>query len=79
MATIVRHNDTGKHLILVGTGYGAYQSKAADRFVNEQKSGEITVLACAFPDGRVLWCDSKEITVVEVDGKSPSEILSKYS
>lgn len=78
MATIVQHNDTGKHLVLVGTGYGAFQSNGPGDYLSKQYSGEMTVLACAFPDGKILWCDSKEVTVVEVDGQSPAAILSKY-
>ena len=33
MATIVRHNATGKNYCLLGTGFGAYQSKKPNMFL----------------------------------------------
>lgn len=78
MAIIVKHNETGKHLAVVGTGYGAFQSSSRDGYHLRADSGEMTMLACAFPDGKILWCDSKDVSVIEIDGKSPSEILEKF-
>lgn len=77
MAIIVKHNETGKHLALIGTGYGAFQSNGSAYYMSSH-SGEMTMLACAFPDGRILWCDSKDVTVVEIDGMSPDKLLEKY-
>ena len=78
MATIVRHNETGKHLALVGTGYGAFQASRMSGYYMSSHSGEMTMLACAFPDGRILWCDSKDVTVVEIDGVSPEKLLNNF-
>lgn len=79
MAIIVKHNETGKHLAVIGTGYGAFQSSSRDGYYLRSDSGEMTMLACAFPDGKILWCDSKDVTVVKIDNFTPKELLSEFN
>ena len=83
MASIVKHKKSEKHFLLIGTGYGAFQSARPGMFFGDllptQSEGVTTMVALGFPNGKILWCDSREVELVSVDGKSPSEILSAYN
>ena len=79
MATIVEHTQTGERFILAGTGYGAFQSTRPSLFfgnwVPSEDSGDVAVVAVCNREGLIGWIDSTELLVVEVDGKSPQELL----
>lgn len=40
-----------------------------------KEEGSIEVAAVCTPEGRIGWADSKELTVLEVDGKTPAQLL----
>ena len=72
MATIVRHRETAKQYVLLGTGFGAYKATrpsffGGNLFPNEE-SGEIPVAAVSDQEGNVIWLYTEELQVVEVDG-----------
>ncbi len=79
MAVIVQHIRTGQKLILLGTGYGAFRATRPSLFFGNwaptKEEGSIEVAAVCTPEGRIGWADSKELTVLEVDGKTPAELL----
>ncbi len=79
MATIVRHKATDATYILVGTGFGAYQSARPGRFLGDlmptEDSGQIEMVAVCDENGRLFWARSEDVYVVEIDGKRPSELL----
>ena len=73
MASIVEHIESGKHLVLIGTGFGAFKSAAAHSSgllgpSLKVDSGELPMVAVAFSNGEIHWCDSKEVKVISIDG-----------
>ena len=82
MAMIVKHKSSNGHFVLVGVGFGAYSSARPGAFFGDwlpaEKSGEITMAAVAFPDGRILWCDTKELELVSIDGQSVRDVLKPF-
>ena len=81
MATIVRYKRDGKKYILLGTGFGAYKATRPGVFFGNllpnEEQGQITMVAVCDIDGNIRWTHSDELTVVEVDGDSPSALLSE--
>lgn len=80
MATIVLHKPTGNHYVLLGTGYGAYQSHrpsvlGGDLFPHEH-SGEIPVAAVSDEFGEIHWFLTMELQVAEIDGLPLSRIFA---
>ncbi len=82
MATIVRHKESGKHFVFLGTGFGAFKSARPGAFLGRmlptEDEGVMTMVALGFPDGRILWSDSTQIEVVSVDGQPIKELLRPY-
>ncbi len=78
MATIVHHNPTGVQYILLGTGYGAYESVHPKFFGDlfpKTDLGTFSLVAVSDREGRIFWLHSAELTVVTIDGKRPSDYL----
>ncbi len=79
MATIAKLKASGMHVILVGTGYGAFESARASRifgdFLPSFQSGRLGMVAVATKNGEVSWCPSHEIEIVEIDGVPVGEAL----
>ncbi len=80
MATIVQTKKTGKKYVLLGTGFGAYKAARPDVFLGNlwptEDEGQITMVAVCDGEGRIRWAQSDDLTVVEVDGSLPGNILS---
>ena len=77
MATIVRHEPNGENYILLGTGLGAYESTRPGVFgLPNREEAQVTMVAVCNRDGSIQWTHSDELTVVGVDGDSPSALLS---
>ena len=80
MATIVSHTPSGKKFVFLGTGFGAFQSSRPGilfgNLAPANNQGEYTMAAVCTKEGKILWCESSELQVVEVDGQNPSELLS---
>ncbi len=81
MATIVKHRRTNARYVLLGTGFGAYRATRPGKFIGNliprEDTGKVTMAAVCDRDGRVGWTPSDDLTVVEVDGKSPAELLGE--
>ena len=82
MATIVKIRGKDYHAILLGVGYGMFEASRpgmifGDLFPSE-KSGESMMAAVSTSEGKILWCNSEDLEVVEVDGDKPSTLLSPY-
>lgn len=79
MATIVKHIDSGKRLALIGTGFGAFNISRPDISLGDpsqnENQGELTMVALATPEGRIFWCDSREVVVESIDGESLRTLL----
>lgn len=79
MATIVNHIRSGKKYVLVGTGFGAFQSKKPNwllgDLVADTSQGQYAMACVCDKDGRLYWIDSTELTVESVDGEDPKKVL----
>lgn len=77
MASIIKHKKTGEKFILLGSGFGMYQSTAPSALLgnwspNTNKGSEQAICACK-ENGEILWLRSTDVTVIKVDGKSPDQ------
>ena len=74
MATMVIHQHTGERYILLGTGFGAYQSKKPSWFFGnlmaDTEEGQYAMVCVCNKDGKIGWLDSSEVVVESVDGQS---------
>ena len=77
MATIVEQESTGKRFILLGTGFGAYQSEERTYWfgIRQKTKGRIAVAAVCDREGMIGWIPTEELTVVAIDGMSPAKAL----
>jgi hypothetical protein len=82
MATIVKLRNSDKHAILVGVGYGMYQSARPNAFFGDllpnEQSGSSQMAAVSTATGEILWCKSEDLKIVSVDGQKPSQLLQTY-
>ena len=79
MAVLVEHTETKERYILLGTGFGAYKATRPSLFFGNllpsEESGQTTMVAVCNRQGQIGWVHSSELTVVEIDGKAPVELL----
>ncbi len=78
MATIVRHDTTGKNYCLLGTGFGVFQSSKPHFFLGnlmaDVDEGQYAMVCVCNSAGKVFWIDAEDVTVVSVDGQNISEL-----
>ena len=83
MATIVERKTNGKRYILLGSGFGAYQSKKPNWFfgdyVADTDEGQYAMVCVCNAEGRVGWFESSEVEVVSVDGQNVKSIFEAIS
>ena len=81
MATIVTHMPTGKKYVLLGTGFGMFQSERSDWFwghlAPQTSSGQHTLVCVCDAEGAVGWLPSSDILVESVGGVSPRDALKQ--
>ena len=81
MATILRHLESGRQYILVGTGLGMFRSVKPHWFFGnigqEKQEGVHPCVAVADASGKLRWFDSEDLELVSVDGLSPAEALEQ--
>jgi hypothetical protein len=79
MATIVVHRTTGQRFVLIGTGYAATESATPGLFLGNLDPDVQTKiygrLAVSDSAGNILWVDSREFVVAEVDGFAPPQLI----
>ncbi len=79
MAVIVKHIESGEKYILLGTGFGAFKATRPSLFFGNlaptEETGQVTMVAVCNSQGQIGWMHSDELQVVQVDAKSPSEVL----
>jgi len=80
MATIVIHYATNQKFVLVGAGFGAFQSKKPNwlmgNLMSDTSEGQYAMSCVCDQHGDIGWVESSQLTVVSVDGVSPSELLN---
>ena len=78
MATIIKHNTTGKNYCLLGTGFGVFQSSKPHFLLGDWladvKEGEYALVCACDSAGKVFWIDAQDVTVVSVDGQNIGEL-----
>ena len=79
MAIIVRHIETLKDYVLLGGGFGAYQSKRPSplfgNWLAETDQGDYPMVCVCNPSGHIGWFYSDELRVMSVDGHPVSDII----
>ncbi len=82
MAIVAKLKSSGIHVIVVGTGYGAFESARPGRILGDlipsYQSGRLGMVAVATKTGEVAWCPSSEIEIVEIDGVAINEVLQGF-
>lgn len=77
MAIIVENKKTSEKYILLGSGYGLYQSKKPNWFLGDlladTEQGSTQALCVCDKNGQVFWLSSENAHIISVDGKSPQE------
>jgi len=79
MATIVVHIKTNKRYVLIGAGFGAFQSKKPNWLLGDlmadTSEGQHAMACVCDRSGELRWVESAHLTIVAVDGKSPADLL----
>jgi hypothetical protein len=80
MATKVLYKQNGQIYLLIGVGYGAFRATRPSLFLGNlvptKEQGQLAMIAVTDDQGVVRWARSEDIEVVEIDGKSPAELLA---
>lgn len=77
MATIVEIKKSKQIAILLGVGYGMYQSKSEAGFQVRTNTGESHLIAISDYEGEVMWIDAAQVRIHSIDGESPASVLRK--
>jgi len=79
MATIVKIKGKTHHAILLGVGHGMFKTSRLGYFKTRvEEEGEADMAALSTSEGKIIWCNTEDLEVIEVDGKKPSEVLEPY-
>jgi len=76
MVTIARIKSTEKTGLLVGTGFGAFQSEGED---GGFRTGQVAYVALAREDGTLNWVPSDDVEILSIGGKPPAHWLGGNS
>ena len=78
MATIVKHNQTGKRYCLLGAGFGVFQSSKPNIFFGnllaDVEDGEYALVCVCDSKGELFWLDATQVTVISIDGQDIQEL-----
>ena len=80
MATIVQHKESQNHYIFLGTGFGIYKASrsgpgAFASILPIEEQDHFRLVAVADRHGNIKWFHSEDLTVIEVEGLHPSELI----
>ena len=76
MPIIVEHKETGDFFVLIGSGFGAFQSAVRDVFNMsvDRKHGTHAMVCVCDRNGNIGWLRSEKIKVINVHGTDISEL-----
>ena len=81
MATIVRHDPTNRKYVLIGSGFGAFQSKKPNWLLGDlmadTSEGQHAMTCVCDSCGDLRWVESTQLTVISIDGSSPTDLLAQ--
>jgi len=66
MPVYVEHKESGDFFLLIGTGYGSFQSDTEGIFT--LKKGTFQMVSLCDKNGNIGWIRSDKIRVINVDG-----------
>lgn len=73
MATIVEDIESGKNYVLLGSGFGAFQSKKPNWFMGDlmadMEEGQYAMVCISDSEGNIGWIESSQVRVKSVDGQ----------
>ena len=73
MATIVRHRKSGQRFVLLGSGFGAFQSKKPNWLpggvMADTEEGQYAMVCVCDSYGEIGWVESSQMVVESVDGQ----------
>ena len=79
MATIVRNTKTNERFVLLGSGFGAYQSKKPNWFfgdmIADTDEGQYAMVCVSNAEGKIGWLESSDVVVESIDGHSVTSLL----
>lgn len=80
MATVVKHIPTNVKYILLGTGFGAFQSKKPNwimgNLMSDTSEGQFAMACVCDSHGEMHWVDSTHLVVESVDGQTVGDLLN---
>ena len=80
MTAVVEEKKTGERYVLLGTGFGAYQSMKEGIFFGDLlpdiDKGQFAMVCVSNGDGKIGWFKSHEVRVITIDGRSPGDLLN---
>ena len=80
MATVVKHLRTNSKYVLLGSGFGAFQSKKPNwllgNIMSDTTEGQYAMTCVCDIHGKIYWVASDELVVDSIDGNSAFEVLS---
>jgi uncharacterized SAM-dependent methyltransferase len=81
MATIVKHNQTGKRYCLLGAGFGVFQSSKPNVFLGnlmaDVEEGEYALVCVCNSKGEIFWLEATQVKVVSIDGQNIQELATE--
>lgn len=79
MATIVRNTKSGERYVLLGSGFGSYQSKKPNWFfgdlVSDTTEGQHAMICVCDSAGQIGWLESQHVLVESVDGQNVANLF----
>ena len=79
MATVVKNVRTNSRYILLGSGFGAYQSKKPNWFFGDLMAdtaqGQYAMVCVCDNNGKIGWLESSDVVVESVDGENVNDAL----
>lgn len=79
MATIVQHVETQERYVLLGSGFGSYQSKQPNwlfgTWAPDVSQGQHAMICVCDKEGKIGWLDSAAVKVVGIDGHPVGQFI----
>ncbi len=72
MSVVIKHKETEKKFVMIGTGYGVMKDDAPKYFghhlLHQEEEKLMKMAAVSDKDGNIFWYDTDDLQVIEIDG-----------
>ena len=79
MAIMVRNIKTNARFAMLGSGFGAYQSKKPNWFFGDLMAdtdeGQYAMICVCTAEGKIGWLDSSDVVVESIDGQPVESVF----